>query len=96
MLELVPFVEQSLIKLMGTAAGFQQFSGAIPLHKHQPLAILKGEKDSMVSYKAPWERAACKIAVTTTSMYEAGGNLFWVNWRAPTGINAVIAGSAPR
>ena len=96
MLELVPFVEQSLIKLMGTAAGFQQFSGGAPLHKHQPLAIIKGETDTMVSYKAPWEPASCKIAVTTTSMYEAGGNLFWVNWRAPTGKNAVIAGSAPR
>jgi len=29
-------------------------------------------------------------------MYEAGGNLFWVNWRRPVGVNEVIAGTQPR
>ena len=38
-----------------------------------------------------------RTSIETTSMYEAGGNLLWVNWRPPPAGKAdIIAGQQPR
>jgi len=50
------------------------------LHMVQPLDIqakLTGKQ--MGSYKAPWNQESCQRAVDTTSMYEAGANVLWLD-----------------
>ena len=96
MQQLYPFVMQSLLKYMGTG-GFAQFAIGLHLHEHSPL-IISNVKDELVSYKAPWDVHQMKTSLESTSMYEAGGNLVWVDWRPPPvgGKAENIAGMAPR
>ena len=56
------------------------------LRRAAPLDIRSTLRESeMGSYQAPWDRSQCMAALRTTNMYQAGGNLFWVNF-APGGL----------
>lgn len=94
-MEMKPWLEDSLTKCFG-GPGFEQFKGQVAPHTCQPLDITKEFKERMTSYKEPWKSDRCTTALQSTSMYEAGGNLFWVNWRRPSGQNEAIAGTQPR
>ena len=60
-----------------------QFFSAFPdteLHAHQPLAIKAASSDNdLLSYKAPWSKDIAAVALASTHLYEAGGNIFWIN-----------------
>ena len=94
MQQIVPFVTESVAAMMGTAL-HAQFDSKHLVHQHPPLAIASS-KEALVSYKAPWHASSCVTALQTTGMHEAGGNLFWINWRPPTGVGSIIAGASPR
>lgn len=94
MQKLIPYVLHALRKHMTSDTSFKQFAD-MPLHRHSPLKIGGGETDLM-SFKAPWESKSCIQSVETTSMYEAGGNVFWVNWHPLQGAPRAIAGDPPR
>ena len=88
------WLEHSLRNCFGTK-GFDQFQSSAEPYEVQPLDITTDSK-GMTSHKAPWQAARCATAVQTTSMYEAGGNIFWLDWRRPLGEGSAIAGSPPR
>jgi len=95
-LSVKPWIEESLRMHFGSTAGFEQFREMVP-HEVQPLDIVAPVADStMTSYKEPWRADRCSTALRTTGMYEAGGNLFWLDWRRPSGTGSAIAGSPPR
>ena len=52
----------------------------VDLHSHKPLEIrdVAGEA-GLLSYKAPWNRESAKLALAGTGLYEASGNMFWMN-----------------
>ena len=60
-----------------------QFFSAFPnteLNAHQPLPIKSASSDNdLLSYKAPWSQDLAAVALASTHMYEAGGNIFWIN-----------------
>jgi hypothetical protein len=91
--QMYPWVVHSLIHFMGTT-GFTQFATGKQLREYNPL-VISNVKDELVSYKAPWSTSQTRTAVETTSMYEVGGNLFWVSWRSPAAGEAEIIASMP-
>jgi hypothetical protein len=60
-----------LTEKLGLAAG--------PLASHEPLQIMAEQGQALKSFKERWNRGHSKQAVATTSMYEAGANLAWVD-----------------
>ncbi len=79
-----------------TTPGFEQFKNTAGLASLAPLDIASKDVVGLSSYKEPWKHARCQASVTTTGMYEAGGNIFWVSWRRPTGESEAISGAPPR
>ena len=52
----------------------------IELHQHRPLDIRLSNGDhDLLNFTAPWLLASAKIALSTTGLYQASGNLFWTN-----------------
>ena len=52
----------------------------VELHMHQPLEIKAAQSDNdLLSYKAPWTRSQAAMSLASIDMYEAGGNVFWIN-----------------
>ena len=49
----------------------------------------------LVSYKAPWDQEQAAVSLKTTNMYEASGNLFWVNPFPASPQEAIVAGESP-
>ena len=63
-----------------------------------PLPIQAGSgSNDLRNYKEVWCRQNCKVSAETTGMYEAGGNLFWVDMQIPeaVGSQGVIADEPP-
>ena len=60
-----------------------QCFGAFPdteLHEHPPLDIRAAlSENDLLSYMATWSHDHVHTALTSTDMYEAGGNIFWIN-----------------
>ena len=50
----------------------------LPLAEAKPLQIKERTADSVASYKECWNDANCECALRTSSVYEAGGSLFWL------------------
>jgi hypothetical protein len=77
MKSLVPWVVQMLerfLKEKGYSKDGEQLATLVPL------AIAAGAGgDVGVSYKETWSPANCRMSMTTSGMYEAGGSLFWMN-----------------
>ena len=51
------------------------------LHQYLPLNIkasITHEAD-MASFQSPWDAILCKSSLNTTGLYQAGGNLMWLN-----------------
>ena len=70
--------------------------GIKELHAYAPLGIVsESSSTALSSYKAPWCQAQAEEALASTSMYEAAGNLFWLNPFPQSGEDAQIAGSTP-
>ena len=73
------------------------------------LSTLSGDPTAMSSYKAPWRKATAANAFRTTSMYEAGCNILWVDpglvdtgipledpgWQAICELAVLFGGTAP-
>lgn len=72
---------------------FAQFPDT-ELHQHGALEIKAGST-GLVSYKAPWEAGQATTALETTNMYEAGGNVMWLNPFPESADAQVIAGDPP-
>ena len=66
------------------------------LHLHTPLLIQdKNQGNDMLSLKAAWSQKEATSALSTTSFYEAGGNLFWCNAFPIDDEASTIAGQTP-
>lgn len=80
----VPWVEATLVAHWPGAGERKAPEAAAPgevLRRAAPLDIRStGRESEMGSYQAPWDHAQCLAALRTTNMYQAGGNLFWVNF----------------
>ena len=58
-------------------------SNPTTLFDEQPLQIKDKLADGELStFRAPWQRAQCLMAVKSTGLYEAACNLFWLDVRA--------------
>ena len=55
-----------------------------------PLSIEEGENSKQVGYQAPWDEDAARTSVYTSSLYQAGGSIFWIKANAD-GSSAVPA-----
>ena len=51
-------------------------SSEVPLHEY-PSFNIKSVIKNLSSYKEPWRKSRAVMAISSTSMYEAGGNPFW-------------------
>ena len=50
------------------------------LHLYEPLNIKESINEAdMASYQSPWDDGQCKAALRSTGLYQAGGNLMWLN-----------------
>ena len=55
------------------------FPAAKDLHTAAPLSIATDTKlDEIASYKAPWNAPDASAALSSTGLYEAGGNALWL------------------
>ena len=76
-----------------------QFFSAFPnteLHAHPPLDIRASlSENGLLSYKAKWSKDQALMALTSTDMYEAGGNIFWINPFTSDATEKVCAGDCP-
>ena len=78
--QLVKATQLELKEAMAKAPA--HFRPADPAHlwMHPPLDIrspTEAASAGLSSYKAPWTQEACKNAIMTTGLYEAGGNVLW-------------------
>ena len=79
---LVPWLRQELPAVL---ANFGLTAAAQAVEKFCPLAIeaVAASSDlsssALSSYKETWNPANCKVAIESASMYEAGGNLMWLD-----------------
>ena len=63
-------------------------SSPTTLFDEQPLQIKDKLADGELStFRAPWQRAQCLMAVKSTGLYEAACNLFWLDVRAAHRLN---------
>lgn len=76
-------------------AAFAAFAD-VPLHEHEPLEIKATASDrELLSYKPPWKHEAAQTSLANTGLYEASGNLFWVNPFPASAQATVCAGETP-
>ena len=69
------------------------FSGKIPYQfAALPIQAQAGNEQSS-SYKAPWSKAAARIAMTTAKRFEAGGNAMWVSVCPKDAKQRILAGN---
>ena len=65
-----------------------------PLHAQTPIDIFKANrKNAMKSYKEAWNKANCLKSLTATGVYEAAGNVFWLNLVRLTWEGQTVPGS---
>ena len=60
-----------------------------------PLAIQDEKEDRLMSFKEPWKVEQCQKALSTTDMYEAAGNICWLQPIAATETEEILAGDPP-
>ena len=82
MREVVPFVLQRLPRALD-ADGIAHHSSE--LAACPPLPITDG-RNELRNYKEVWSARNCKVSVETSGLYEAGGNLFWVDMHIPEAV----------
>ena len=77
MKRLIPQIRQRLQRALALDAASQ---GDVPVHEHDPLRIQASlQTGGLASYKAPWNRTDCGLAIRSTGLYEAGCNVTWLN-----------------
>ena len=93
---LVPYVLYHVKEILKRPEFAQQFSDLLP-HLHPPLPIQEeGPQETLRSFKPPWTTELAKVALITTGMFEASGNLLWCCPYPPVSGNAaIIAGEPP-
>ena len=65
----------------------------IELHAHSPLEIqATSVGNDLMSFKHPWSKSDAVTALTGTNLYEAGGNIFWLNPVIGSGDEQICAG----
>ena len=75
MKNVIPWVKQALAESTVVGADLKSKK----LHECEPLGIKTNiMSDDMASYQAPWDTEQCLKSLRATSLYQAGGNLFWV------------------
>ena len=79
MRELIPWVLQELPTYL-QSTGYD-LDGRGCLTKRPPLQIQpsKEDKEKMTSYKEAWVLKNCGKSIQQSKMYEAGGNVMWLN-----------------
>ena len=94
--KILPHVKTSLRQWLKNDKDFALQFRDQPVYMHAPLDIKSKASMSeheMASYKPPWDVQQAKTSVQSTGMYEAAGNLLWLNPVPPTdGDEQIIAG----
>ena len=74
MKELVPYVQERLLALLKTTGAFEWTLAEAP-----PLQISSDAQKAFKNFKEPWNMQNCLAALTSTQLYEASGNIFWLD-----------------
>ena len=77
MKDLIPWVKHQLRMHPCVTGGTGENKA---LHLYEPLNIKESINEAdMASYQSPWDDGQCKAALRSTGLYQAGGNLIWLN-----------------
>ena len=74
MKELVPYVQDRLLALLKTSGAFEWTLAEAP-----PLEITGDAKKAFKNFREPWVMKNCLVGLTSTQLYEASGNIFWLD-----------------
>ena len=72
MADVMPYVQQRL-------ASHLTYIADKPLSEHAPLEISNDINAAVWNFKEVWNMNRCMQSLSTTDMYEASGNIFWLN-----------------
>ena len=75
MRSIIPFVQTTMPDRLRTLG----MTGLETLVSCGPLQISEAQSLDITGYKEAWSPANCRTAITTTGLYEAGGNLTWLD-----------------
>ena len=74
---LIPQIRSRLQRALALDA---EAAAAGPVHEYAPLSIQeKTLPGGVASYKSPWNKGECGVAIRSTELYEAGCNVTWLN-----------------
>lgn len=91
----IPWTADALQKLL---AQHSDKFGALPaagIYGVAPLPIQDRKEDKLMSFKEPWKVEQCRQALSTTDMYEAAGNICWIQPVPGTPTDEILAGDPP-
>ena len=74
MKELIPFVQERLLAFLKR----RDPAFATTLAEAQPFAISSDAKKTFKNFREPWDMRHCLVSLTSTQLYEASGNSFWL------------------
>ena len=90
-----PQVRHYLRCTLRTENTFRQFRD-VELHEHDALQIMEQPSGvDITSYKAAWNPAQAAAALRDNNLYEAGGNIWWLNPFPFDDTAAITAGDKP-
>ena len=84
----VPWVNHRMPIVLKT---HDAIASAMPMPEHAPLTI-EDSSSKVRTYKERWNAHNCKLALTQTGFYEAGGNLAWLD---PEVLNQLVPSDDP-
>ena len=85
----VPWVNHRMPIILKT---HDAIASDMPMPEHAPLTIEDSSSSKVRTYKERWNAHNCKLALTLTGFYEAGGNLAWLD---PEVLNQLIPSDDP-
>ena len=71
---LVPSVQEDLTAFLKQRSGFTGTLADSP-----PLEISAGAQKSLKNFREPWSMQSCLDSLNSTQIYEASGNVFWLD-----------------
>ena len=75
MKELIPYVQERLLAILKRrCAAF-----ASTLAEALPFVIGSDVKQTFKNFREPWDMSHCLDSLTSTQLYEASGNIFWLD-----------------